>query len=238
MRSMIRAEFDEGRAPLFVFAGALFSYLLSLAFPLWFAPFVIAFFLYPVFFYYVRRQKFAMALFSIVFWAGIHFLVITFFYLLFPGFMEGRIIGVTSVMQPLELLAGKPMWGIVGTHIIDFLFSALMAGLSGGALALVALVNSVNSSALWAAQNLELAGLSAAILSIKPHAIACGAGQAMAVIALSSVFFAKLEKRKPDWVRVSRFLIIGVLFVALGAYLEIFMGETWQTAFEAAVNMR
>ena len=238
MRSMIRAEFDKGRAPLFIFAGALFSFLLSLPFPVWFAPFVSALFLYPVFFYYVRRQKFFMTLISIVFWSSIHFVFTAFFYLLFPGFMEGRIESVTSAIKPGGLLVGEPFLDLIAARFVDLLFSLLLAGLSGGALALVVIVDSVNSSALWAAQTLSSFGLSAAILSIKPEGAVCGLGGAISIIAISSLFFAKLENRNLDWAQAGRLLVLGALFVALGVYLEIIMGETWQTAFEAAVNIQ
>ena len=135
MRSMIRAEFDKGRAPLFIFAGALFSFLLSLPFPVWFAPFVSALFLYPVFFYYVRRQKFFMTLISIVFWSSIHFVFTAFFYLLFPGFMEGRIESVTSAIKPGGLLVGEPFLDLIAAPVCrsSFLsFTGRFIGWSAG----------------------------------------------------------------------------------------------------------
>lgn len=247
---MIRIEFDRGRAPLYIFAMAFFSILVSLFFPVQITPFVIALFFYPVFFYYVRRQKFFEALLSILFWAAIHTLIITFFFTLFPGFIEGRIKDSAWVGKPVGLLVRAPVVGVTFTQFfdlfyssflvrfIDLIYSIVLAGLSGGALALVALVNSVNSSAIWAAQNLASSGFSAAILSIQPWAVACGLGQAMVIIGVSSLFFAKLEKRKPDWSPVIRFLILGFAFVALGVYLEVSMGLTWQKAFEAALAGR
>jgi hypothetical protein len=195
-----------------------------------------ALFLFPPFFYYVRRQKFVQTLGVLLLWSLLQFGAIVAFGLLFPGFIDKLAGAGTWAINPLsETLQAEGMTKAITSSGLDLLFVGVLSGVSGGALSIVAGIIEVNSIALATAKIFGSSGLSAALLSVKPWAVLIGIGHAMTIIAVASLFYAKLEKRKPDWEPVTRWLILGLAFVALGVYLELAISQTWNNALGAVI---
>ncbi len=119
----------------------------------------------------------------------------------------------------------------------DFLQTGVLAVISGGALALALGAMFVGDLALSMGETLRAgAGWNATILAVEPWVVARLFGGALETVGLAAVFYMKLERRRIDWKKPGRVIILGLAFFVFDVYLELYLGPTWRMAQSAAVS--
>ncbi len=241
MRAWIREEFTAGGWRWYMAAGVPMATLIAALTPPAFDPFVVATFLFPLFFWFIRRGRLAAALWSGLGWLTAHALLV--------AFLVGwdRPVYLPAFTGPADFgWNGAPatdygaLIDAAGKGMADFIFTLALAGISGGALPLVAAVSLANDTGVAVGGLFATFGgggtMEAAFLSVRPWGVFSFVGSLMGAIAMARWFALKLEGRPVDPTPLIRYGILGFSLVAFALYLQYLLGPSWETAYGSALS--
>ncbi len=230
IRSALRHEFDNNRGSLFVFAALPILLLFSFVVPAPFVPFILPLAVFPLFYYYARRAAVAKAFWAVTVYSVMLFIEIMFISYVDPQFLLSRIGPPPDLVPEFFINRESPENIILGT-LADYGYTAILAMLSGGALAFVYWSKAIIIAAANAGAILKTAGPAMAVLSIGPNDLAIGIGQVLISIAVSVWFWNKIEgKPVPSKTGVIAAVFLSLCFVSLSIYLTFTLTPVWESA--------
>ncbi|MBI4666102.1 MAG: hypothetical protein HY751_06820 [Nitrospinae bacterium] len=229
IKRALKREFDSGRAPLYVMAATPVALMAGFILPPPFAPALSAFFFFPVFFYYTRREAYGKLFSLSVFWIFIHFTLV----------MGASAIATAPSGPPMEqdwvyfIRSGFEAFD-PARSIAALIYSCMLSVVSGGVLFLFRTAMVVSHAAQTAGSFLnEGKDMSVLLSPARLLALARGAGHLMAGMGLSTVFYMKLESRPVVWDGPAKVIITGVAIVLASIFLEMVFAPNQNPVFSA-----
>jgi len=241
IRRLLREEFQAGAAGWFLFGTTPLSLLAACLAPGPFMPFISSAPVFVVLFFYARQGKYGQAFWGVVLWGLLLFSIIAALYTINPHPVTALVHGGSQIAQARAPVTTGGFWNaaliLSLRRVADFLQTGVMAVISGGALALALGAVFVGDLALSMGEVLRGgAGWNAAILTVEPWVVARLFGGALETVGLAAVFYMKLERRRIDWRKPGRMIILGLAFFVFDVYLELYLGPTWRMARSAAIS--
>lgn len=212
------------------------SALLSLFLPGAVAPFVTAFFVFPIYFYYVRKEMYKEALWLMAFCALLQITAIVSIGMATGSNLSGWSVEVfqADISQDGDYYL---VW-LTLSRFADLVLTAMLSLVSGGAFAVILGVLAVNHSASSIISVLlSGSGWDAVFLDMEPWGVARIVGHAMVAMAFASVFYMKLEKRPLSLKGPIRLLVFGVAFAVMDIYLQHRLGTLWHNAKNLSLSL-
>jgi len=219
--SALKKDFDSGKTLLYIFAATPLSMVFAYPLPAAFTPFVLAAFAFPVFFYYARRERYFSALLMTGAWGAFEFVIASLIFMLEPNGTALRFVSFGVAQAPFSSIMGGAhgdLWAMAYS-VMDAVYYAILAGISGGAFFLALLAAKLNEAALAFAHAKQLHGFTGAFLAIRLDHIAGWLGQILFALGPSAIFYMKLERRRVDITRPIAVMALGVLIIFLSQFL-------------------
>ncbi len=233
-------QYPRGAALVYLLVAIPLASLISLFLPGTFSPMVTAAFTFPVFFYFTRREQYRDTFLMITFGAILQFMIVA----ALTTFYKEIVTQWTVDFGEIAMFGGiRIEWDnsvlTMVSKAAGLLFTALIALVSGGALALFAGVAVVNSVAINVGGLItDGSGWTVAVMSVAPWEISRFIGHSLISIGVAALFYIKIEKRRYNFNGLAEPLTLGIIFVLLDIYLELEMGEAWRSAQMAALSLR
>ncbi len=220
----------------YIFAAIPVGLLISYFLPGAFSPFILSAFVFPVFFYFARGEKYGDT-FRLVAWAVVvQFTLVAFISFTGQGVVAEWLYDVRhhvvvgpefSVMRNLPEAFFFSVAGLVFTTVLSFI--------SGGALAVLLGVMAVNSTAVLVG---SAGSFQSALVSVLPWDVAEFVAHLFVAMGAASLFYMNLEHRPVTFSGPVKMLVLGVAFTIFGLFLEISLFTVWSEAGKAALALK
>lgn len=207
--------------------------LISYALPGVFAPFIGSAFLFPLFFYFARSEKY-----SDTFWIMAWAVVIQAVVVAFIAFVGQEIVARWLYDVKAHMVVGTEVSTIknlpeaVFFSVAGLVITAVLSFISGGALALLLGVMAVNSTAVLVG---GAGSFQSAILVFAPWDVALLVAHTFVAIGAGSLFYMKLESRDITFSGPLRMMILSLAFTVFALFLEVSLSSVWFTAKTSAL---
>jgi len=220
----------------YVFAAIPVGLLISYFLPGAFSPFILSAFVFPVFFYFTRSEKYSDT-FRLMAWAVVvQFAIVAFISFIGQGIVTEWLYDVRHhVVAGPEVSVMRNLPEALFFSVAGLAFTAVLSFISGGALAVLLGVMAVNCTAVIAG---SAGSFQSGLLSVLPWDVAEFTAHFFVAMGAASLFYMNLEHRPLTFSGPVKMLVLGASFAILGLFLEISLFTAWNEAGKTALVLK